>query len=109
MKATTAKEVLIATKWILTHYDWCQLHWEIDVDGDCTSNPTEYTSGKRRLKSCCLSGAIGLVEADWATKYDALGAIDKAIGGTYVSTWNDQAGRTKEQVLALLDTLIEKV
>jgi hypothetical protein len=60
------------------------------------------------LKACCLQGALSLVEADQTVAYDALSFLDGVNNDCNITFWNDQPGRTKEEVLALLDKLIAK-
>ena len=104
MKAKTAKEVLIATKWIINHIGW--------------SKGTMYRDQKRRVLlckdskqhpekvySCCLIGAIELVNADSPILDEAKDIIMRATNGSIVS-WNDTKGRTKSDVRAVLNKAI---
>jgi hypothetical protein len=108
MKATNKKQVLLATRWIITNIGWCQgMAWK-DKKGHIIFGKETILNGKATLGACCLSGAIGLVECEKTTMFGALNTIEKAIDQTHVTTWNDKKGRTKEQVLALLDKLIQE-
>jgi hypothetical protein len=107
MKAQTAKQVLIATKWILTHFDWCQGAWWVDSVGQNFGSKEvflkHYTAP---LKCACLDGALDLVESDDHSMIGAQTLLRKEVGD-YI-TWNDEKGRTKKQVIALLNKLIKK-
>jgi hypothetical protein len=109
MKATTLKEALIATRWILQHTGWCQGQYYMNKEGHSTMNPL-YGS----LGGCCLGGARDLVECDRAALRSKLfgkilGAIKNVDNNCYtVVDWNDHPERTKEEVFALLDKLIEE-
>jgi hypothetical protein len=116
MKAKTAKDVLIAAHWILTHYGWCQGESYKDVDGNPFSFLSERSSEK--LGSCCLGAALCLVEVDHSSvtfnvydeAYDeAYDMITSVLKVPNIPYWNDQQGRTKKEVLTLLDKLIAKV
>lgn len=105
MKATTPKQVLIAIKWILQHYDWCQNHFYSSNKGEDASR-FSILEGTETLKCCCLDGAYSLVEADDDAANKAYALMRKATGG--VVYWNDVQGRTKKQVIAMLNRLIKK-
>lgn len=103
-KAKTAKEVLVATKWIINRIGW--------------SKGTMYRDQKRRLLpfnyskkhpekvySCCLIGAIELVNADDAVMSKAKVLLMRATNGDIVS-WNDTPERTKKDVRAVLNKAI---
>jgi intergrase/recombinase len=99
MKAKTVKEVLVATKWILSHYEWHQ--------GSYTANDA---NGKPF--SFCLVGAMQRVETE---KLDLMAQAYKFMADEVqphqemiLSVWNDMPGRTKTEVLSLLDRVIEK-
>jgi hypothetical protein len=110
-KAKTVKEVLVATKWILEHFGWCQ--------GDTYRDKSGVSCPPNRAKSSCLEGALQLVEIDysyWRGGFSAgysvlVGAYDlleKRISGKRLTNWNDEPKRTKKQVLALLDKAIKQ-
>lgn len=109
MKATTVKEVLVAAKWLLDHYGWTRLTMWRTPKGEEIGQAIFITDGTRKLGSCCLLGALSLVECTLQAKAEAHLAIKNAIYAPYISTWNDSPGRTKQDVIALLDKLIEKV
>lgn len=107
MKAKTVKEVLIATRYIINS-GWCQgTYYQdennnyvgIDIDNKEAALPM--------IKSCCLSGALHLVEVPKNNLAfgKAYNLVIKAVGDS-IARWNDGPTRTKEQVLNLLDKLI---
>jgi hypothetical protein len=107
MKATTVKEVLVASKWILENYDWCQWFLWRDTDGFSVYFIESITSGNTKLGACCLSGAVSLVEKQhYSLKQKTFDLIHKAIDGELIPNWNDDPKRTKQEVIALLDKLI---
>jgi hypothetical protein len=107
MKATTAKEGLIAAKWILEHYGWCQKTYHMHRDGiHYVVNPIS-----EPFYGSCLSGALKLVEYESdgvqnATYNQVYGAVVNREGARNIPEWNDRQGRTRKDVLALLDKLI---
>ena len=111
MKATTVKEVLVAARWILTHYGWCQGSLWKDQD-DVNIYSTSYiSSGEAKLGCCCLSGALLLVDTDneqvRSKAYNLLvNNIDT--DKDFIPYWNDQLHRTKQQVINLLNRAIAK-
>jgi hypothetical protein len=111
MKATTPKEVLVATKWILTHYDWCQGSWYKAAD-DKSISSRAIIEGDVQLKSCCLDGALGLVDCDINAAYikanDLLEQDEAVHGMDGLVHWNDTKGRTKNEVINLLNRAIKK-
>jgi hypothetical protein len=111
MKATTPKEVLIATKWILTNFDWCQGSWYKAADDKAISS-RDILEGRVQLNSCCLDGALSLVDCDvsaaWSKANDLLEQDEAVHGMDGLVHWNDTKGRTKEQVINLLNRAIEK-
>lgn len=103
MKAKTAKELLIAAKWILEHVGWCQhvsCRWPgPDVMGKGRGSPEAY----------CLTGAMNVVECEPSCPWpDATMLVSILIGSDQVAVWNDDPKRTKKQVLALLDKAIAR-
>ena len=116
MKATTVKEVLVAARWILTHYGWCKGSLWKDQD-DVNIYSTSYiSSGEAKLGCCCLSGALLLVDTDneqvRMKAYDLLENHMELLGNhmekVSVPSWNDQLNRTKQQVINLLNRAIAK-
>jgi hypothetical protein len=112
MKAKTVKEVLVAAKWLLQNYDWNQAAWYITTDGLRLNSPEWFIVARKQnrlqLKSCCISGAVQLVNTDKDTKEMALLSLQSAARTDNIINWNDWNGRTKEQVIKLLDKAIEK-
>jgi hypothetical protein len=109
MKATTVKEVLIATRWIIDNVGWCQYR-SFQLEGGNSLDAYWMSIEEvleRGVAACCLGGSIRLVEvADNALIDEARICIEEALNG-YVASWNDQPGRTKQEVLDLLDRVIE--
>jgi hypothetical protein len=107
MKATTVKEVLIATKWILTHMDWIQGEFFRDSNGaEIRDWRPDYLC--KYAKSCCLSGAIRLVETDREVLSMARGHLFDVLSPDSITSFNDKPGLTKDQLLEALDQAIEK-
>jgi hypothetical protein len=106
MKATTVKQTLIAAHWILTHYGWCQDSYFVDDQGQAIWYGSKYLGG------CCLSGALVLVETEDSNyRFDAellLLKVSNTSQTHNIAVWNDIKGRTKDQVLELLNQAIEK-
>jgi hypothetical protein len=107
-KAKTVKEVLIATKYIIEHMDWHQGRKYRDNNGAplLKSDP----NFKKDLASVCLLGGLDLVEADSKLITRAEIILRDHCGG-YPSggivAFNDYSGRTKEEVIKMLDEVIE--
>lgn len=106
MKASTVKEVLIAAKWILENVGWCQGAYYKDKNGLKTS-VFAIKSGDS-LDCCCLVGACNLVDTDFYLSHCAVQSLGIVVGNQHVPTWNDSKGRTKEEVIAAINTAIEK-
>jgi hypothetical protein len=104
MKATTAKEVLIATKWILQHTSWCQGLSGKDKDG------APVDPGNPKCVSRCLTGALSVVECESALLSKAHILLSNESGAHIRSaiSFNDAPGRTKQEVLDLLDRTIAR-
>jgi hypothetical protein len=98
-QATTAKEVLIAAKWILKNKGWCQNFFALTKNGE----ELDFGQCDPNLGCACITGAINMVEADKCTKAQALGLLPFDI-----IDWNDKPGRTKKQVISMLDKAIKK-
>lgn len=110
MNASNIKEVLIAAKWILENYGWCQ-------NSFITSNKDGVPRNYSRLKyvaadgadtntACfCADGAIRSVECSLTLQEQAREHLEKYIKAN-VWGWNDGADRTKEEVLAAFDGAI---
>jgi hypothetical protein len=110
MKAKTVKQALIAMRYILNRYGWCQGNYYVDKQGNSIISPYQGPLG-----GCCLSGARDLVECDdydtWCQiRYQINSRIWNVIGIMYatIPAWNDHPNRTKQEVLDLLDKLIEE-
>lgn len=92
---TNTKEVLLAAKALLQNVGWCQNAY---TTYDKQYNPTAY----------CLSGAVCCVDGAYFTIQDeAISCLRSMLENKpLIVNWNDQPGRTKEEVLALLDKAI---
>lgn len=106
MKATNVKQVLVAARWIINRFGWCQNSYHQTKNGHKFFTPLKVDP--KTLGGSCLGGAIYLVEkSSDQLLYDAFDLIWEATGTDYAS-YNDAKGRTKKQVIALLDKLIKK-
>lgn len=102
-KAKNAKEVLIASKWIINHIGWSKGTMYRDQKRRPISN--ENSKHPEKVYSCCLVGAIELVKADEKALEHAKGILMRATNGSIVC-WNDTPGRTKSDVRAVLNKAI---
>jgi hypothetical protein len=107
MKATTLKQVLIAAKWIIEHYGWTQGTFYRGKDGVPVDDPINCP-----LTGVCLVGAVRAVDKDFTKNGHAIttsttNMISKELNGN-IPRWNDAPGRTKGDVIALLDKLIQR-
>jgi hypothetical protein len=105
-RAKTAKEVLIAARWIIKHVGWCQGTYAKDVEG--FSVDPMYPDA-----ACfCLSGVLDAVETDADYRSQAWQVLNEHILnnelGLSIVSFNDKKGRTKEEVLSLLDNAIKE-
>jgi hypothetical protein len=107
MKATTVKDVLIASKWLIDRYGWCQVYSYTSTDGEGFNEAERIFSGEKTLASACLNGAIHLVETDSSVLLQTINLIRDEVDG-YPMWYNDCVCKSKEQVIALLDKLIAK-
>ena len=112
MQAKTIKEYLIATRYIIDNYGWCQNSYFKFKNG--APFWSEMKIDPQTFGGSCLEGAINLVEAVDDLRRATINTIEQALP-LFVNTtlrtlphFNDAQGRTKEDVLALLDKLIEK-
>jgi hypothetical protein len=108
MKAKTVKEVLVAARWILSHYKWVQhSHTQYGYTDEGRLDPNKPIG-------FCLIGAMDAVEIPneqfdlEPLRNEAFRLLRNVIMGAGLASWNDQRGRTKKQVLSLLDQAIEK-
>lgn len=106
-QATTVKDVLIATEWILNHLDWTQDAFFRDGEGRVSI--VSYKDMTMRVKSVCLSGAMRLVDTPEHIRYDAILYLRSTLPEHMSSIvyFNDAEGRTKEEVLAAVRKAIE--
>jgi len=95
--ATTAREVLIATKWILENFGWTKAHFS-------------RKNHHGELVSFCLVGAVEQVFTPENVKEKALNLIQSSIydEGIYNSIiiYNDISSTTKEDIIRVLDRAI---
>jgi hypothetical protein len=97
-QAKTVKEVLIATEWILNHLEWVQHNFFLNDKGEGCC--------KQEAKSCCLVGAMQLVETDWQLYVQAREYLGH-VAYEHIIAFNDKFGRTKQEVLELVRKGIE--
>jgi hypothetical protein len=100
MKAKTAKEVLIAAKWILKNVGWTKGSWYRDAGGIPVSG------NHAKIASCCLDGAMDLVECTISAKMEAFLRLKSVTDGNILG-FNDDPLTTKKMVLDKLDEAIK--
>lgn len=100
-KARSVLEVLVATRWILQNVGWVQGQYHKYVDGE--------------IIGVCLMSALRLVDTQHVNHqiqargllYQDIEAEAVDIDETFaLGSWNDQKGRKKEDVIALLTQII---
>ena len=106
-KANSAKEVLIAAKWIIENVGWCQRSSAKDIDGltviDFLNVPGH---------CYCAYGAATVVDTDDIHRREAMRLVSKNIPDTTgVVVWNiinfnDDSKTTKEKVIKAFDKAI---
>ena len=87
MQATTPKQVLIAAKWIMEHFGWCQgSYYQVKTqDGGTRKEFHKLQVNKDNLAGCCLQGAIDIVDADCtSTQLYAINLVSNTIREKYV-------------------------
>ncbi len=92
----TTKDFLTKLKDVFSTRNWCQGKYHTVIDG---------------VDSCCLVGAFQLITdpdvgAERLDSYDLLQNSCQADGFNGIVQWNDAPGRTKDQVLAKIDSVI---
>jgi hypothetical protein len=107
MKAKTPKEVLIAARYILSHWGWCQGTDARDKQGQILEFPKEHFEN---LGSVCAVGAVSIVEADFEPLQAAHHILDMVVSDQFptIIRYNDTPGRTKQEVLAVFDKAIQQ-
>ena len=110
MKARTVKEGLIAIKWILENKGWHQGTCFRDAKGHPINRSVKETNDNlHNIASCCLFGAHCLVEYDDHTLPNkVLNALQHSDTNYSMSLFNDEIGRTKDEVITLLDKVIRR-
>ena len=108
MQAKTVKQVLVAARWILDNVGWCQGSYFKSKDGKRMFNIREATD----VDCVCAMGAILAVETTEELQSQALDLVNDLIVENhytrYIANWNDESGRTKQQVLKMMDKAIER-
>lgn len=100
--AKTAKQVLIATKWILENVGWCQKRYFSDHnDNDITYH--DVVNRKIVPAKCCLTAAIDLVDASQYLKSKVHDLIFMKTADSAIS-FNDY--HSFKQVIEMLDAII---
>lgn len=112
-KAKNATEVLQAAEWIIDNIGWTQYASFRDKIGLSIGGEASTELDKRfyhSVASVCLTGAINLVNASKASKAEALARLrlDINIDDGALMDFNDEPGRTKEQVLAVVQEAIKR-
>jgi hypothetical protein len=108
LQPTTTKEFLIAMRDNILQYGWCQRAFFIDEKGEGFA---KIGIGTKEIKGCCLIGAMQLVQADTRVHAEAFISIRNEINKkdqlrSPLIEWNDAPGRTKEEVVDMLNKLI---
>jgi hypothetical protein len=108
MPPTTTKEFLIAMRDNILTYGWCQRAFFIDEKDEGFA---KIGIGTKEIKGCCLIGAMQLVQADTRLQGEAFIAIrheidKKDLLNSPLIEWNDAPGRTKDEVVDMLNKLI---
>lgn len=110
-KAKSVKEVLIAARWIIDNVGWCQLSYFQTKNGDRLSwSVIRDLLTNSDIRAVCAIGAIQLVDTDTDVEllqFDAENLLNEMVG-CHVVFWNDDASRTKQEVLDLYDRAIER-
>jgi hypothetical protein len=104
-QAKTIKEVLIATEYILNHLGWVQFNFYLNDKNENVSF-SESHDHLSEISSCCLSGAMRLVETDVELHLQARRHLHNIIHENVIA-FNDKHGRTKQEVLELVRKGIE--
>lgn len=107
MKAKTTKEVLKAVEWLLTNVGWCQGFNYRDTGGR-SRYIDEIDQDPKMLGSMCILGAFELVEANPRQIEVARKHFKTVNYINYVSDFNDDKKRTKEEVLAAVRKAINE-
>lgn len=106
MKAKTVKEVLTAGRWILENVGWCQGSYYKDKNGSNVGLSAR--RNPENVACACALGSIYLVETDEPSAMDgAITALADAYKIDSIADFNDDPGRTKQEVLDLFDRAIE--
>lgn len=98
-QAKNSTEVLQAMHWIIDQIGWCKGAKFRDKLGHRMITPF---SERKSLDSVCLSGAYCLVEGNQDVKEGAWARLHKRLEPAAPVDWNDDAERTKQNVLQLL-------
>lgn len=115
MQAKSVKEVLTAAHWILSHLGWAQSAYFRNKNGSrmeyVYDNGLDYQrrvpAYPDQLGSCCMGGAIELVETTSRLRYETIAFLSRRMSPD-IAFWNDKPERTKEEVLTTLKQAIQK-
>lgn len=106
MKAKTVKETLTAARWILENVGWCQGSYYKDKNGSNVGLAARHNP--ENVACACALGSIYLVENDEPFAIDkAITTLADASKIGSIADFNDDPGRTKQEVLDLFDRAIE--
>jgi hypothetical protein len=114
-KAKSVKQVLKAARWILTHLGWTQSAYFRDKEGNALVcafiDPVDHQRRSPevpdQLGSCCMVGAIELVETTPRLRAETIAYLSPRMSPN-IGPWNDMQGRTKEEVLTVLEQAIKE-
>ena len=100
-RANTAKEVLVATKWIIQNIGWCK------------GNFSKMENGKP--VAFCIQGALNVIEmSQYHLYYEAAQLIKNVLVDSgrhntgFIAGYNDAHSTTKKDVIKVLNEAIKK-
>src|SRR5215472_16812630 len=101
--AKSTKEVLVAAKWMLENVGWTQRKFARNKMGNsCALDDYE------QVACYCAAGAIFAVKSESEIFINqARIALRGAMDAGSLVTWNDEPGRTREQVLEAFQKAID--
>jgi hypothetical protein len=109
--AKTVKEVLKAVEWILTNIGWCRGACFRDKEGQTmgsvVNNKSIQPEDYDRLGAVCITGALGLVEAEPDLVFEARKRLYEA-AGMEVMSYNDEVATSKQQMINLVRKAIKE-
>lgn len=100
-QAKTSTQVLKAMYWILDNVGWCQGLRYADNKGQSITR-ADIMTGRVKPAACCLIGARYLVVSTYEADNKAWARLKKRHGDYSLVPFNDRPGRTKQEVLKLI-------